>query len=649
EQKLPFTDTPKGEWYYNAVKYVYENGLMNGTGDGTQFSPNTGLTRGMVVTVIYRAERSPKVTYTSTFLDVDEGKYYTEAALWAYGKKIVNGTGFDDWGEPYFSPDRIITREELATMFIRYAEYKGVITENDSTLAKFTDSASVSDWAKAAMTWAVSCGLITGTGSGSTLSPKDTATRSQFATIFHRFKTLPFEYSVKYNVPMVKSLYTEPDYPYVEDADIYVATDGNDSNPGTKEAPLATFEAAVKKISQIKKNGERKVAFMAGDYGITNVTMDNAYTGTAESPITYCAYGDGEVYFTNGIFVSKSAFTSIDESDDLSRFNKSAIDAIKKVDLSSLPGGDTVTKESTLFTNGKFCNTARIPNKEGISERYYPGFSNFVMRADAPYSSYEEIVEKLHSGEIPASEVDNYLYQDKIQATRVLKEKLDSYHSLDGVQLGGYISKVWAQEIFDIADYDKSTGIVTFAQPTEWGFYARVGEQTTIYIGNVSEELDYEGEYWIDYETNTLYVYAPEDDYYIATSGTFIYAYDVDYMNIVNLNFRCTTDSPIEIDYSDNVTIDQCNFSYVSGTDGVFPSFCLDLTVKNCEFEYFSEYGLAIKGSRPGKRADYDYMALESQNVVVENNLFHDISLTEITSDIAAVKLLNHVIGVKIA
>jgi len=648
--EITYSDVNEGMWSYGDIKYVSENGLMNGTG-GSTFSPAVGVTRGMVVTVLYRAEHSPQTTFKNSFTDVTDDQYYSKAVIWANDKRIVNGTSVNDWGEATFSPDRVITRQELATIFVRYADYKGVITENSATLDKFTDKASVADWASDAMKWATSCGLINGTGTGDTLSPTLTATREQFAAIIHRFRTLEFDYEIKYNVPLVQSMYTELPYPLVNDADVYVAVDGNDSNPGTLDKPLATFEAAKAKVRELKSTAkdEIKVAFKKGDYGMLDISLDANDSGSAECPITYCAYGDGEVYFTNGLFIPKGDFKPLDESDNLSRFNQAELDNIKKLSLSDIPGGDTVTKSSTLFTNGQFCNLARVPNKGGVIDNYYPGFSKFVMREDAPFANYEEVVNKLHSGEIPATEVDSYLYQDKIQAIRVLKQKLDSYSTLEGVQLGGYISKVWAQEVFEIADYDKNTGIVTFTAPTEWGFYARVGEPTSINISNVSEELDFEGEYWIDHNTRTLYVYAPKNDYYIATAGKFIYTNSACHLNFVKLNFRCTTGNPFEIDRSDYVTIDRCNFSYVSGSNGVFPSFSLNLTVKNCTFEYFAGYALAIKGARTGKRDDYDSMTLQSQNVVVENNLFHDISLTDIHSDVAAVKLLDHVIGVKIA
>ena len=119
--KLPFNDTD-GHWGEAAIEYVVNNGLMNGVGNGESFAPNMSLTRGMVVTVLYRDNGSPKAEFNGTFLDVSAGAYYTAAAEWAFSNEIVNGTGTNDWGEPYFSPDRDITRQELATMFKRYAD-----------------------------------------------------------------------------------------------------------------------------------------------------------------------------------------------------------------------------------------------------------------------------------------------------------------------------------------------------------------------------------------------------------------------------------------------------------------------------------------------------------------------------------------------
>ncbi|MBR4934108.1 MAG: S-layer homology domain-containing protein, partial [Clostridia bacterium] len=98
EENLPFTDVPEGEWYYDAVAYTYGMGLMNGTGDGTKFSPTMNLTRGMVVTVLFRNDGSPSKTYPNRFADVADGQYYAKAAAWAYGEGVVTGTGEDEWG-----------------------------------------------------------------------------------------------------------------------------------------------------------------------------------------------------------------------------------------------------------------------------------------------------------------------------------------------------------------------------------------------------------------------------------------------------------------------------------------------------------------------------------------------------------------------
>ena len=114
EDELPFTDVTVGGWAYDGIKFAYENGLMNGTG-GSYFSPGVDVTRGMVVTVLYRLEGSPRMKFKELFLDIEERLYYTEAVLWAKEKGIVTATSTNEWGEEYFTPDRSITRQELAT------------------------------------------------------------------------------------------------------------------------------------------------------------------------------------------------------------------------------------------------------------------------------------------------------------------------------------------------------------------------------------------------------------------------------------------------------------------------------------------------------------------------------------------------------
>ncbi len=178
-KELPFTDVTSEVWYEDAVKYVYENGLMSGTTD-TLFRPDSTTTRGMIVTVLHRLEGKPS-SAASSFTDVKLDQYYAEAVSWAASNNIVNG-----YDNSRFGPDDPITREQMASILYRYAAYKGYDTTAPDNLSGFTDAAQISSYAKTAMQWANEKGLVTGVGS-STLQPKGNATRAQIATILMRF------------------------------------------------------------------------------------------------------------------------------------------------------------------------------------------------------------------------------------------------------------------------------------------------------------------------------------------------------------------------------------------------------------------------------------------------------------------------------
>lgn len=180
---LPFVDVDKSEWYYTAVQYAYENGLFSGT-SATTFAPEDTLSRSMVVSVLYRLSGSPSVTDSRSFSDVSTGLWYTDAVNWAAGTSVIDGVG-----DNRFAPEGDITREQLATILYRYAKNMHLTDANDAELSRFKDADTVSDWAAEAMVWAVANGLISGT-SDTTLSPKDTATRAQFAQIMYQFSAL---------------------------------------------------------------------------------------------------------------------------------------------------------------------------------------------------------------------------------------------------------------------------------------------------------------------------------------------------------------------------------------------------------------------------------------------------------------------------
>ena len=177
---LPFTDVASGSWYYDSVAYVYEQGLMGGTGEG-RFSPDLTTSRAMIVTILYRLEGSPAVSGGASFADVTAGQWYSDGVAWASANGIVTG-----YSNGSFGPDDTITREQMAAILYRYARYKGYALSAQAALDGYADAAQVSAYAADAMKWAVGSGLITGT-SGTTLSPAGSATRAQAAVILARF------------------------------------------------------------------------------------------------------------------------------------------------------------------------------------------------------------------------------------------------------------------------------------------------------------------------------------------------------------------------------------------------------------------------------------------------------------------------------
>ena len=176
----PFTDVSEKDWFYSDVMFVYENGLMLGTSK-TLFSPHGTATRGMMATILWRMEGSPAPKGKNSFTDVATGKWYADAITWTAENGIFAGYGKDKFG-----PDDPITREQLAAIFYRYADYKGYDLTVKGNLDKFKDADKITDYAKTAMQWAVGSGLVKGK-SGNLLDPQGTATRAEIAAMLHRF------------------------------------------------------------------------------------------------------------------------------------------------------------------------------------------------------------------------------------------------------------------------------------------------------------------------------------------------------------------------------------------------------------------------------------------------------------------------------
>ena len=181
EPTWPFTDVTEGDdWFYDAVAYVYENGIMAGTSE-TTFEPGMLLDRAMAAQLFYNLEGKPTVTGDSTFTDVTSGHWAVDAITWAAENEVVAGIGGN-----LYDPDSNVTREQFAQMLYNYAQYKGYDLTANGDLTQFPDDGSISFWAETALSWANGNGLINGNEDG-TLAPGGTATRAQAASILANF------------------------------------------------------------------------------------------------------------------------------------------------------------------------------------------------------------------------------------------------------------------------------------------------------------------------------------------------------------------------------------------------------------------------------------------------------------------------------
>ena len=177
-----FRDVAENDWFYNAVKYAYDNNLVNGISD-TEFAPDLALTRAMLATIIHRMEGEPATNKSIPFVDVDMNAYYANAISWAQQNEIVKGIS-----ETEFAPNLNITREQIAAIIYRYVQYKGydVSVGENTNLLSYTDANEISEYAIPAMQYAVGSGLMKGRTTSS-LNPKDNATRAELVQILYNF------------------------------------------------------------------------------------------------------------------------------------------------------------------------------------------------------------------------------------------------------------------------------------------------------------------------------------------------------------------------------------------------------------------------------------------------------------------------------
>ncbi|MBQ7475145.1 MAG: S-layer homology domain-containing protein, partial [Clostridia bacterium] len=489
-----------------------------------------------------------------------------------------------------FEPDGLITREQLATMLFRFSSSAPVSVPERADLTPFSDDEKVSEWANEPLEWAVEAGLIKGTD-GNRLAPEGDATREQFAAIIERYDG---SFKLAYNEPVIRSHYTEKEYPLVTDADVYVATDGDDANPGTFDKPLATFAGAVAKVREIKEtktSGDVVVAFKAGDYGHVELRLGPDDAGSPDRQIVYCAYGDGDVTFDNGVTLKESDFTPLDDGEK-ALFNSKNADKIKKVDVGARLGTVPEIDEFALFSDKGFCTVARFPNK-------YPDGSDHFLQAAETYDK------------------DNLLI-----TLGLLAKRLANYDEsvIRDMRIYGYIVRGYRKDTFEIEGYDAENSLLRVGKSSSAEFGGRLrdgwrdadGQGIRMIVLNVPYELDAEGEYWLDRSTGVLYVYDPKGDYHVPTSHgekrifglkkydtgdageateTYcaIYAEDTGFITFRKLHFTNNVGIFVMGYKTSGFEIDRCRFDCNNGRDMILfekslPDVPLGLRVTDSEF-----------------------------------------------------------------
>lgn len=180
EEEIVYSDVRKTDWYYTAVNWAYNHNIMSGYDEGN-FGPADALTRAQFATILYRAENEPTVKFKDIYKDVKDGHFYSEAVTWASENGLI--TGYTD--TKLFKPNQCITREEMAMILYRYADYKKMDTKVEEDLSEFPDGASVSEYAEEAVKWAVENEIIT--GDNGKLKPQGSTNRAETATMMMRF------------------------------------------------------------------------------------------------------------------------------------------------------------------------------------------------------------------------------------------------------------------------------------------------------------------------------------------------------------------------------------------------------------------------------------------------------------------------------
>ena len=430
----------------------------------------------------------------------------------------------------------------------------------------------------------------------------------------------------------VLSVYEERTDDKMIKGDFYISTRGSDDNIGTKDAPFLTIEKAIEAVrntDKADKNGIT-VCIEAGEYCISSLEFTKADSGTRACPITYCAY-NGEVVINGGKNLDSSLFSSVTDKAFLSRLSDDAKNNVVCTDLTRL--GLTADDWGKLYPVGLYGTQG---NYDGDTEGPTPCNLYFngkpLVTARYPNEGFLNTVDIIREGQGQESSTSNHAKMEGWEDLRNPEttiftvdsdtaERLNSYASLRNVWLWTALIYEWADTTVPLKSFDYKTKAVEPAYVSKYG--AVPG--STYYIFNVLEELDSEGEWYLDRESGMLYIYPPEkmEEAKITISlstENLITITDAEYLCFEGLSIRGTRGNGMVIN-SNNVTVKNCLVSELSGSgikiDGFFNS------VLDCELSHIGGTAVDIKGG--------DREALKAGENRVENCLIHDFSEVSIT------------------
>ena len=424
------------------------------------------------------------------------------------------------------------------------------------------------------------------------------------------------------------STHTAEQVSKIDDADYYVAVDGDDANDGSFEKPFATIEKARDVIRTLDKAGRDgiTVAIKAGDYSVAGVTFTAEDSGTEECPIIYTAYGDGEVIFNAGVTLKPGEFAEVTDEAVLARLQDKVEENIVYIDLGKL--GITAEDYGKLYAIGSY-NAASQYDGDYVGPQYAELFVNDTRQTIARYPNEGwlgtgAVVDLGQPREFEGNDIDYgmdwYSIRNPEPTTyeldKELAERIKDWKLVDDIWMFGYWYYDWADGSTPLGEVDFEA--MTITPKFVCGYGAKEG--ASYYFYNVLEELDAPGEWYLDRENAILYMYKPDNmeeaDIKLSLSlDNIIKGEDADYLTFRRITFQGTRSDAISLT-GDNNTVEYCIVKNVGGNAIVMDGY--NNLAANNEITHTGKGGIIIKGGvqetlTPGNSRAY-------------NNLIHDYS-----------------------